>query len=200
MLVPSSRASDADREAALARLRAATVEGRLTVDELGERAERVEAAVTQRELARVTRDLPVAPAALLDDLPERRRERAVLSSLRRTGRWTPARRTRYTAILGSVDVDLRRATLPGPELDIELVSLLGTARLRVPPGVDVEVTGGGLLCSRDVRVDAEPAPPGAPLVRVRTRGLLGSSKVRCQPRLVDQLVDGARRLAELRRP
>ncbi|HEX8103803.1 MAG TPA: DUF1707 domain-containing protein, partial [Solirubrobacteraceae bacterium] len=97
MLVPATRASDAERERALAALRAASVEGRLTMEELGERAERVERARTQRELARVLADLPLATAlAAAVGAPAPRRERAVLSSLRRAGRWQPAPQTRYT--------------------------------------------------------------------------------------------------------
>ena len=197
MLVPATRASDAERERALAALRAASVEGRLTVEELADRAERVERARTQRDLARILGDLPRAAARAPEAPP---RERAVLSSLRRAGRFQPAPRTRYTAVLGSVDVDLRRASLPAEgQVEIELRSILGAARLHVPPGVEVLVTGGGLLCSRDVRIDAA-APPGAPVVRVRTRGFLGSLAVRCRPRLRDQLVESALRFAELRRP
>jgi hypothetical protein len=55
------RASDAEREAAADRLRAAAAEGRLDHDELDERVGRVYAARTRGELATLTDDLP-APA------------------------------------------------------------------------------------------------------------------------------------------
>jgi hypothetical protein len=55
---PDLRASDAERERAVVRLRHAASEGRLTVEELDERSERAYAAPTRAELA-----------ALLDDLP-----------------------------------------------------------------------------------------------------------------------------------
>ncbi len=194
MLVPATRASDAERERALATLRDAAVEGRLTFEELGQRAERVERALTQRELARVVADLPRPKAPAPAGRP---RERAVLSRVKRAGRWQPAVRTRYTAVLGSVDVDLRKATLPGEVVEIELRPILGTTRLRLPPGVELQIDEGGVLCSRDVRVEGD-APPGAPVVRVRTRGVLGQVQVRCQPRLVDQLATTARRWVESR--
>jgi hypothetical protein len=55
------RASDAEREAAVARLRRAAAEGRLTVEELDERSEQAYAARTQAELAALLADLPRAP-------------------------------------------------------------------------------------------------------------------------------------------
>jgi len=196
VLLRPLRASDSDRERARAILREASVHGRLTVEELAERVERVERAGDQRELARITGDLPPAPPALVGTPAEHERQRAVLSSLKRSGHWRPARKGRYLAVLGTVDLDLRNATLPGPEVDIELVSWFGTSRVRVPPGVEVQVHGGGLLCSCDVDLGPEPPAPGAPVVRVRTRGLLGSSRVRTQTPILDRLVSGARRLAE----
>ena len=52
------RASDAEREAAVERLRVATVEGRLTLSELTERTEAAYTATTRGELASITADLP----------------------------------------------------------------------------------------------------------------------------------------------
>jgi hypothetical protein len=58
--VTSLRASDADREQVAERLRDATVEGRLTTDELEERLGALSAARTYGELERLVRDLPVS--------------------------------------------------------------------------------------------------------------------------------------------
>jgi len=54
------RASDADRERAAERLRAATAEGRLSAEELEERLELALAARTEGELAALVADLPPA--------------------------------------------------------------------------------------------------------------------------------------------
>jgi hypothetical protein len=56
-------ASDADRDRAAERLRAAAGEGRLTADELEERLERAFGARTQAELEPLTGDLPAPPRA-----------------------------------------------------------------------------------------------------------------------------------------
>ena len=60
---PELRASDADREATVERLRVAAVEGRLDADELGERLSAAYAARTCAELARLTVDVTPPPAA-----------------------------------------------------------------------------------------------------------------------------------------
>jgi hypothetical protein len=52
-------ASDAEREAIVARLQAATSEGRLRLDEFSDRVDQAYAARTRGELARVIQDLPV---------------------------------------------------------------------------------------------------------------------------------------------
>ena len=55
------RASHADRERVIGTLKAAFVQGRLTEDELGERAGQVYASRTYAELAEVTADIPAEP-------------------------------------------------------------------------------------------------------------------------------------------
>lgn len=57
------RVSDADREAIVARLNAATAEGRLTLDEFSDRARRAYESRTWDDLARLVDDLPVASGA-----------------------------------------------------------------------------------------------------------------------------------------
>jgi hypothetical protein len=66
---PSVRASDAERETAVERLRVASVEGRLTLADLTERTEAAYSAVTRAELEAVTADLPAAPAPAGAEMP-----------------------------------------------------------------------------------------------------------------------------------
>jgi hypothetical protein len=87
--------------------------------------------------------------------------------------------------------------LPGPTVEIDAVPILGTVEILVPEGVHVEVTGGGLLSSQQLRLPG-PAPAGAPVVRIRAGGAVGTLRVLCKPRLVDQLKETARRLAARR--
>jgi hypothetical protein len=59
---PSLRAADTDRDAVADRLRTAHAEGRLTVEEFGERLDAAFAARTMGELAGLTADLPAERA------------------------------------------------------------------------------------------------------------------------------------------
>ncbi|TMM41374.1 MAG: DUF1707 domain-containing protein [Actinobacteria bacterium] len=61
MTDPGLRASDADRERVVAALQRHTAAGRLTLEEFGQRIDRAFAAVTNGDLAAVTRDLPPEP-------------------------------------------------------------------------------------------------------------------------------------------
>ncbi|MDO8212945.1 DUF1707 domain-containing protein [Conexibacter sp. CPCC 206217] len=203
MQQPPLRASDDDREQVIALLRQASVDGRLTVEELADRAELAQAARTYDELRAIAADLlpggrlPTAADAAGGPLSGAvERHRAVLSSLDRRGRWTLAPRSRFVATLGSIQLDLRQAIMPGPEVEIVLKAVLGSAELLVPEGTDVRVSGGNVLGSCELHLGAEAPPPGAPIVRVIVAGALGSVEVRSEPRLADRIKAEAKRFAQ----
>jgi hypothetical protein len=173
------RASDDDRERAVARLREASVDGRLSLEELAERTERAHLALTRPELAEVTADLRSGATPAVQTEPEH--NRVLISAHRRNGRWRPAPRSRYTNFCGTLDLDLRRAVLPGPEIELDIRSWFGTTTILVPEGVEVELTGGGLGATRTVDVEGEPGPD-APVVRVNTKGPFGTLRIRSRPR------------------
>ena len=87
--------------------------------------------------------------------------------------------------------------LPGPEVEIDARAVLGTVEIIVPEGVHVERHGRRLAVRATRLRAARPCTAtSAPAVRIRAGGALGTLKVRCKPRLVEQLRDTARRLAE----
>jgi hypothetical protein len=203
---PPLRASDADRESVLALLRQASVDGRLTVEELADRAGQAQDARTHDELRAITADLlppgahPAAPAGGVGTGRELggpvEQHRAVLSSLERRGRWQIAPRSRFKTTLGSIQLDLRQAVMPGPEIEIELKAVLGSCQLIVPEGTDVRVSGGNALGVSELHLGNEAPPPGAPIVRVIVGGALGSVEVRSEARLSDRIKDEAKRIAK----
>jgi uncharacterized protein DUF1707 len=173
------RVSDADREAAVVRLREAGGEGRLTFEELAERVERADLARTASELEAVTADLPAArPEA------SPRKERgwvvAVLGGAERKGRWRPARRTNVVSIMAGAALDLRHAEIAGGELEITAVSIMGGVEVTVPEGVDVELSGLALMGGNSAPKDAV-GRPGAPVVRVRAYSLMGGVGISRKP-------------------
>lgn len=181
---PAIRATDADREHTVGRLSDASVNGSLTLEELADRAELAHRARTRDELATLVRDLPTGHGQSL--YVANRREWAVCSHLTRGGRWLPAEHNRYVSLCGTIDIDLREAVLHGPVIDLEVISWFGTTTVLVPEGAVVELDAGGFSATHELRVDAAPAP-GAPIVRLRTRGGFGTIRVRTQPRRRDAL-------------
>jgi Domain of unknown function (DUF1707)/Cell wall-active antibiotics response 4TMS YvqF len=182
-----TRASDAEREAVVARLRHAAGEGRLTVDELDERVDAAYAATTRAELAPLTADLPDTPMPTATGAPPpagappRTTSSLVLGILGggdRKGRWRVPPRMTVVNVMGGADLDLREAVLDAPEVEITVWSLMGGSDVIVPEGVHVELEGFALLGGNRLRVDGPPPPAGAPVVRVRAWSLMGGTDVK----------------------
>jgi hypothetical protein len=131
------RASDAEREAVVERLRVATVEGRLTLGELTERTEAAYTATTRSELVPITADLPaVSDSPATPARPTGRGDRewvvAVMGDSKRQGRWRVERPLAALAIMGDVVLDLRGAEVPQGEVDITATAIMGTSRSMFP--------------------------------------------------------------------
>jgi hypothetical protein len=181
-----TRASDAEREAVVARLRHAAGEGRLTVEELAERVDAAYAARTQAELEPLTADLPAVPAypaagAPGAPAPAARGSSLVLGILGggdRRGRWRVPARMTVVNVMGGADLDLREAVLEAPEVEINVWSLMGGSDVIVPEGVHVELGGFALLGSNELRLEGSAPGPGAPVVRVKAWSLMGGTDVK----------------------
>ena len=78
---PELRASDADREATVERLRAAALDGRLDSDELEDRLAQAYAARWCSELATLTSDVTPPPEPLVFVRPERRINGLAIASI-----------------------------------------------------------------------------------------------------------------------
>jgi hypothetical protein len=173
------RASDADRERVAALLTEAAGDGRLTLGEHAERAERAYSARTLGDLAELTADL-AAPAAQPIRLDGRRPIAAMFGKERRDGRWVVPERVTVTAVFGEVVLDLREAVLQSPRITVLATMFGGTVQLIVPEGVVVETTGTGVLSrqsGQSSRRPEAPAAPGTPVIEVRTLALGGRVKI-----------------------
>jgi hypothetical protein len=173
------RASDADRERVVALLTQAASDGRLTLGEHAERAERAYAARTLGELAELTADL-AAPSAQPIRLDGRRPIAGIFAKERREGRWVVPERLTVTAVFGEVVLDLREAVLQSPRITVLATVVGGTVQLIVPEGVVVETTGTAVLSRQSggpSRRPAGPAVPGTPVIEVRTLALGGRVKI-----------------------
>jgi len=168
------RASDAEREQVVARLRDASAEGRLTLEELADRAALAYGAQSWEELTRLTEDLPAAPAS------RRRPVRwmgVLIGEVKRTGRWRIRERTHVVMGIGDCRLDLRQAELDGEEVTVTISQLVGDTTVVVPRHAEVELSGLFLLGGKSLDGSDEELPPSAPRVHVRGFGLIGELKV-----------------------
>jgi hypothetical protein len=180
------RASDAEREAAVERLREASVEGRLTLAELTERTEAAYLAATHAELAQVTADLPAAqdapypafaPVGQTRPGKARRWYVAVMGDTKRRGKWRVDQEIAAVAVMGDVTLDLREAEVRTKEIDIVATAVMGDVKIIVPDGVDVDLSGVAFMGDKKVKVIEAPPGQNVPVIRVRAYAVMGDVKV-----------------------
>jgi hypothetical protein len=173
------RASDAERDATVARLSVATGEGRLTLEEFSQRMEQATGARSRAELDRLVVDLPAAdkPVAAAGSAPaEPSWHVTPVGGLRVYGPWRMERQVIVASIVGLTKIDLSQVELAAPEVTLTKVALVGGVRVWVPAGIRVEVSGFRLLGG--TRVEPGPQPgPGAPIVHIRAFALVGRVRV-----------------------
>jgi hypothetical protein len=176
------RASDAERDATVERLSAATGDGRLTLEEFSQRMERATSARTRAELARLVADLPADFARAGTDVAGRASAGpswhvSPVGGLRVYGPWRMDRHVNVVSIVGGTRLDLSEAQLAAPEVTLTKVSLVGGVRVSVPAGIRVEVSGFSLIGGTRFYGGPEPGP-GAPTVHIRAFSLVGGVRVR----------------------
>ncbi|AJT65954.1 hypothetical protein T261_4300 [Streptomyces lydicus] len=169
------RASDAEREDMVERLRAATAEGRLTLEELAERCEAAYLARTRGELASVGADLPAPAAVPAPSSPAGRRVfRALFDDLTHHSPGLEGG-LEATAVLGDVTLDLRASPAPtAGEPTIVARAFLGDVHLLFPEGVRVESDCTSLFGSvRDLTRPHSGPEASTPRIRVTGSALFG---------------------------
>jgi class 3 adenylate cyclase len=185
----AERVADADRDRTVTQLRENVVEGRLTLDEFSERVGSALQARTRGDLAAVLADLP-APRPADDRLPEpgtgsakkrRRWHVAVMSGHSTRGRWRISGKTNAVAIMGGCDMDLRKAEIEGPEVEITAFAFWGGIDITVPEGFDVELQGFSFMGGRDLKLRDVPIIPGSPRIVVKGFAVMGGIDVKSRP-------------------
>jgi len=158
----------------IALLTEAAGDGRLTLGEHSERAERAYSARTLGELAALTADLAAASAQPIR-LDTRKPVAGIFGRERRDGRWVVPER------LAEVVLDMREALLQSQRVTVLATVMGGTLQLIVPDGVAVELTGPAVLTRKSGQSGAKavgaPAAAGTPVIEVRALTLCGRVKV-----------------------
>ncbi|WP_205020444.1 DUF1707 domain-containing protein [Streptomyces sp. HB132] len=190
------RASDAERERVAETLREAVAEGRLEMDEFEQRLEAAFKARTHGELVPLVRDLPV-PGGIVPPVtgavagrkgssagwpariggePTSSGAFAFWGGFSRKGRWTVGRQFTAFAMWGGGEIDLREARFAERDVVIRCFTIMGGMQVTVPPDLNVQVRGFGIMggFGEHSKLDEEPEPdPDSPRVKVTGFALMG---------------------------
>ena len=179
----SLRAADTDRIQVAQLLTDAAAQGHLDLAEYEVRLAKAYTAKTYDELDLLTADLPgiantrrgackPAPSTVL---------LAIMSGFERRGRWNvPRKMTTFTLFGGGV-VDLRYADFTSSEVDIHAYSIMGGQTILLPPEVNVDIRGVGVMGGFNHDV-TDTGTPGAPHVTIRGFSLCGGIGIKRRKR------------------
>jgi hypothetical protein len=188
--LPDLRASDADRERTAEVLRRAAGEGMLTVDELEDRLQTVYATTTRGELAKLTADIALdTTVSRHARVPVRRGEGgarkiiSVMSGHDRKGRWRLAERLTVINVMGGSNLDLNDAEFSDAYTEMTVYSVMGGADIRVPDGMNVEISDFGFMGGNDVNIGDEQPDPGGPTLHLKMISIMGGNSVKRGRRL-----------------
>nr|WP_206314339.1 DUF1707 domain-containing protein [Streptomyces coryli] len=172
---PQPPVTEAERDAAVRRLREAYAEGHLSHEEMDARLDQALAARTGDELAAALESVPGAPVETSATIG------AVSGRFTRRGVWRVPRHLKVQSALGRVRLDLSQAIIEHPEIDIELALGTGSAKIVVPRDAVVDLDG---LSGAWKAPKYKPARPGSgsgtdgPTIRISGATGMGRLKIR----------------------
>jgi hypothetical protein len=169
---PSSLIGDDDRDTAVQRLQEAYAGGHISHEEMDERLHKALSAKTRGDLVPALVSLPAEKAATTSRIT------AAGGRIRRRGAWRVPRFLTVESAFGRVHLNLSRAVIEHPVVDIKLKLGTGKARITVPRDaiVDVEDLRSGWKDSH-----YEPprnSRPGGPTIRISGAMGFGRLKIR----------------------
>ena len=175
---PAVRASDADRETVVARLQKAVGEGRIDLDEFGQRADAAYAAVSRAELDRLVADLPADAPPPVEIVGQRPQEEvtSVFGDISLAVASTPPKRA--GTVFGDVRIDLRGLRTHVDRIDLYVNTVFGDIDVIVAEGVDAELHGRTVFGDRKVQLAPVQRLAGTPLVVVHAKAVFGDLKLR----------------------
>jgi hypothetical protein len=100
-----------------------------------------------------------------------------MSSFERRGRWNVPKRLTTFSLWGGGVIDLRYADFTSPDVEINAYSIMGGQTILLPPEVNVDIHGYGVMGGFDQQVEGV-GTPGAPTVKVRGFSLWGGVGIR----------------------
>lgn len=180
------------RTLAQQRLEAMVGRGELTLSEFSDRAAKIWAATCPAELEVALSGLPGPPAQQPAQQPARApatrpgkaitvdegdKTTSVFDTLKREGRWTLPDDYRLTSWMGEIYLDAREAVVDRPRTRVQLDLWAANARILLPPGVSVAVTGKRSLS--DLKIDeGRYEIQGGPHLDFEINGLMATAKLK----------------------
>jgi len=174
---PVVRASDADRAAVVARLQKALGEGRIDLDEFGQRAAVAYDATTLAELDGVVADLPTDARPPVEIVGTRVPEvvSSVFGDIKLSGGSTPQK---VSGMFGDIRIDLRGMRTDSDRVELYLSTVFGDVEVIVAEGVDAELQGRTVFGDRRTDLAAVPRLAGTPRIVVHARTMFGDLRLR----------------------
>jgi hypothetical protein len=163
---------DDDRDAAVQRLQDAYAEGHISHEEMDERLHQVLTARTRGELAPALASLPEEKAGATSTIA------AATGRIRRRGAWRVPRTLKVESAFGKVHLDLSRAVIEHPVVDIELRLATGRAKITVPRDATVDVEGLRTAWKDTFYKARRRSRPGGPTIRISGAMGFGRLKIR----------------------
>ena len=171
-----TRAAETDRIEVAQLLTDAAAHGKLPMSEYEDRLTKAYAAQTYEELDGLRSDLLGSSISSRDGGPAKPAPSmlllAIMSAFERRGRWNVPKKLTTFALWGGGVIDLRYADFTSTEVDIHATSIMGGQTILLPPEVNVEIKGHGVMGGFEHEVSRE-GTPGAPTVRIHGFSLWG---------------------------
>ncbi|PSK97679.1 uncharacterized protein DUF1707 [Murinocardiopsis flavida] len=167
---PLPALTEDDREAAVRRLQEAYADERISHEEMEQRLDQLLAAKTSGEFASALAALPAERPGTASTIG------AATGRILRRGEWRVPRTLKVESAFGRVHLDLSRAIIEHPTVDIELNLGTGGARITVPRDAVVDVEGLHTEW-KDVRYQP-PRKARSSGPRIRISGAMGFGRLR----------------------
>ncbi|WP_330175638.1 DUF1707 domain-containing protein [Streptomyces sp. NBC_01498] len=210
--LPEMRASDSERERVAELLREAVAEGRIDMEEFDTRLDAAFKARTHGELQPLVRDLPAPgstgdlarpgiddrrggwPARIGRSAATSKWALAIFGGFNRKGSWTVGPKFVAAACMGGGEIDLREAQFEERDVVIRCFAVMGGVHVTVPPDMDVNVRGFGLMGGFGESGETTEVSPGSPRVIITGFAMMGGVGVERKMRVTEK-----RRLKEERK-
>ena len=179
------------RALAQARLEQMVGRGELSLSEFSDRAAKIWAATCPAELEVALSGLPADPAAAPGahtqvpakrpgsaiTVDESQKKTSVFDTLKREGRWSLPDDYRLTSWFGEIYLDAREAVVDRPRTHLQLDLWGANAKILLPPGVSVSVTGNRTMSELKIdegRYDVR----GGPHLDIEINGFMAGAKIK----------------------